>query len=142
MFGFLKTATGKLLAGVAVAVVGVEWWKRHQHAATSYALVPNHQYTVVLKYSGQGAGGPLSASQIQGYLASSQPSGAAPGQVMSTATDPASKTITYLLNTIAELQSQSVPSAALVGATFPAAYGTVTVQSVTDVGSSITTAAA
>ena len=94
---------------------------------------------MVLKYTGQGAGGPLSSNQIQGYLASSQNGGAAPGQVTSTSTDPTSKTISYLLSTIAELQPQSVPAAGLVGATFPAAYGTVTVQSVTDVGSSITT---
>jgi hypothetical protein len=129
MFGFLKSTAG-----------GYEVWERHKASASSYALVPNHQYAVVLKYSGQGAGGPLSSSQIQGYLASSQSGGAAPGTVMSTTTDPTSKTITYLLSTLAELQPQSVPAAGLVGATFPAAFGTVTVQSVTDVGSSLVAA--
>ena len=136
MFGFLKSGTGKLLGALVVTVTGYELWTRHKSAASSYALVPNHVYGVVLKYSGQGAGGPLSASQVQGYLASSQNGGAAPGVVRSTATDPTSKTVTYLLDTIAELQPQSVPSAGLVGATFPAAYGTVTVASVTDLGAS------
>lgn len=134
MLGFLKSATGKLLAGVAVTVIGYEGWSRYKAKVSSYVLQPGHSYSVVLKYTGQGAGGPISTSQMQSYLASSQSSGAAPGVVRSSATSPSTKTVTYLLDATALLTPVTIPTAGLIGATFPAAFGTVSVQSVTNLG--------
>lgn len=136
MFGFLKSGTGKLLAAVAVTVVGYEGWSRFRGSVKQFILNPMHDYAIVLGYTGAGAGGPLSASQIQGYLASSNSAGGAVGIVESTATDPTGKTITYRLSMATALQTLTVPAQALIGASFPASYGTVTVKSVTDLGTS------
>ena len=133
MLGFLKTTTGKLLGGIAVTVAGWELWSRHRASVKSYVLQPGTDYAVVLHYTGAGAGGPLSAAQIQSYLASAGPT---VGIVGSTATDPASKTVSYRLSTTGALQALAVAPLSLIGPTFPAAFGTVTVQSVTALGTS------
>jgi hypothetical protein len=144
-----------LLAGTAGAVALYEGGKAVAYRFKKWTLQPGHHYTVVLRYSGAGVGGPLSTDQLNQYLSTGNPAGAAPGTVISTTTstptppaaglaslwakvDPTPKLITYTLSTVDALTPLTVTPLELIGTTFPAAFGRVHVVSVTDQGSSPT----
>ena len=136
MFAILKSTAAKLIVGGLALVGGYEGMKWYRGKNASYTLQPMHDYAVVLSYTGQGAGGPLSSAQIQGYLASADTAAGAVGVVMSTATDEAKKLVTYRLGMATALAPLQVHAASLIGPTVPAAYGKVSVVSVTDLGAS------
>jgi len=142
-----------LLLGTAGAVTVYEGGKAVAYRFKKWTLQPGHHYTVVLRYSGAGVGGPLSTDQLNSYLSTGNPAGAAPGTVISTTTstpappptglralwqkiDPTPKLITYTLSTVDALTPLLVTPLELIGTTFPTAFGRVHVVSVTDQGSS------
>lgn len=121
---------GKLAAGIAAVfatVEGVRWWRK-KHAWTQ--LIAGHGYTVVLGYSGQGVGGPLSVAEIQSYLDQGS-AGVGTLSVSSASTDPNAKTITYL---VGALQNVHGDASALAPASWPKAFGSLTVENVHDTG--------
>lgn len=107
---------------------GILWWRKKNSFTP---LVQGHGYTVVLSYSGAGIGGPLSSSQVQSYL-DAGPGGVGQLAVSATSTDPTKKTITY---TFGAMSSMNGTAAVLAPSTFPAAFGTLSVQLVQDTGS-------
>lgn len=120
----------KLAGAIGAAFVGYEgilWWRK-QHATTP--LVSGHGYTVVMSYSGPGAGGPIPGADLQNAL-DTGPAGVGVIRVASCSTDPTKKTITYLMGV---MQNFNASSAALAPPTMPAAYGRVTLDSVHDTG--------
>lgn len=120
------------LAGGAFALFvgyeGIKWWRK-KNAWTQ--LVAGHGYTVVLGYSGQGVGGPLSVSEIQTALDEGS-AGVGVLKVSGASTDANAKTVTYL---IGALQNVHGDASALAPASWPKAFGTLTVESVHDTGS-------
>lgn len=127
----------KLAGAAGLAFVGYEgmlWWRK-KHSYTP--LVAGHGYTVILGYSGAGAGGALSSTEIQSYL-NGGPGGVGTLAVAGTSTDPTKKTITYV---IGALENVAGTAAVLAPSTFPAAYGKLTVELVQDTGAIPVTAA-
>lgn len=141
-----------LLGGAAGAVAVYEGGKAVVYRYKKWTLQPGQHYSVVLRYSGAGVGGPLSTDQLNSYLASGNAAGAAPGTVISTTTstpkpaptglagmwakiDPTPKLITYTLSTVDALTPLVVTPLDLIGKTFPTAFGRVHVVTVTPLGS-------
>lgn len=121
---------GKLFVASGLGAVAVElvlmWRKKHE--ITPMAV--GQGYTVVLSFSGPGAGGPLAGEDLQNALDLTA-AGVGTIRATSTSTDNAKKTITYAAGVTHALNATSDM---LAPASIPSAWGTVSLDSVHNTG--------
>lgn len=121
---------GKLALAIGAAFIGYEGVMRWRKSHATTQLVAGHGYTVVISYSGPGAGGPIAGADLQNAL-DSGPAGVGTIRVASTQTDPVQKTITYLCGV---MQTLVATPAMLAPPTLPSVYGRVHLAVVHDTG--------
>jgi hypothetical protein len=128
---------GLILGGLG-AFAGYELYKKWRAKSVSYSLTSGNNVSVQLDYTGTPPAGPIAAADLQTYLNAGSGQG---GQLMSVVGNPSLDATNKIISYVATYSGPTgtVAPGVLGGASgntnvFPPAWGTVTVGSVNDVG--------